>query len=88
MSNEVKFSRIEFESNRPKLGVSLSCSILTICIAIIALTFGVSSNTCLAGLVFGLIFSWIAWPMHYLISKATKSGKVFFKNESNQSENS
>ena len=79
---EVKFSRKEFESNRPKLGVSLSASVLTICLAILALVFGISVKVALIGLATGLFLSWVTWPMHYFIRMALDLGKFSFKDGS------
>lgn len=83
MTIEVKFNRKEFESNKPKLGVSLSSSVLMICIAIFALAFGASVKTSLIGLVIGLLLSWISWPMYYFIKIAMRSDKYTFNGEVN-----
>jgi len=81
MMTSVKFSRIEFEDNKPKLGRSLSMTILTACLMIIAVMLEYSHGLAISILVIGFAASWAAWPMHYLLGKVMKSGKFAFKGE-------
>jgi hypothetical protein len=80
--NCVNFSRDKLVASKPKLGRSLSMSVLVACLTIIATVFGGSNGTATSILLIGLGLAWVNWPIHYLLRKVMKPDRFSFRSDS------